>query len=256
MAEMRGLQKFREHFADFKDRYVLIGGVASFITAEDNGATFRATKDFDIVLIIETLDESFTARFWEFISLGGYEIKEVGQEGEMRPVFYRFQKPADASYPQQLELFSRSPNGMRHPEDGTLTRIATDEGVSSLSAILLDDAYYEFLRGGVRESDHVSFIGPDRLIPFKAKAWIELSAQRAEHGNVDTKHIKKHRNDVLTLSQFLTEDPVLLSDTLRQDMERFLDGIGQEAIDLKALMIRGTMAEIEARLRSVFLSPQ
>jgi hypothetical protein len=31
---------------------------------------FRATKDMDIVLVVEALDETFVKRFWEFIEAG------------------------------------------------------------------------------------------------------------------------------------------------------------------------------------------
>ena len=53
---VRGLDLFREHFAAFKDRYVLIGGTASFLALEEAGIEFRATKDLDIVLCIEAFD--------------------------------------------------------------------------------------------------------------------------------------------------------------------------------------------------------
>lgn len=106
MANVRGLDLFGKHFSDFRDKYVLIGGVASALAMDDAGESFRATKDLDIVLVIEALDSSFVSHFWEFIKAGEYQIKQVGGE---RPVFYRFQNPKDESYPVQIELFSRSP---------------------------------------------------------------------------------------------------------------------------------------------------
>lgn len=56
---IHGLDKFREHFAGFADRYVLIGGAAADLVMGEAGIDFRATKDFDIVLSIEVLDTSF-----------------------------------------------------------------------------------------------------------------------------------------------------------------------------------------------------
>lgn len=56
---VKGLDIFREHFKGFEDRYVLIGGTASSIVMEEAGADFRATKDLDIVLCIESLDSDF-----------------------------------------------------------------------------------------------------------------------------------------------------------------------------------------------------
>ena len=52
---VRGLDKFREHFAGFGDRYVLIGA-ASYLVMNEAGVEFRATKDLDIVLCTESLD--------------------------------------------------------------------------------------------------------------------------------------------------------------------------------------------------------
>ena len=55
---VRGLERFREFFADYSDRYVLIGGVAAYLSMEEAGQAFRATRDLDIVLIVEALDLS------------------------------------------------------------------------------------------------------------------------------------------------------------------------------------------------------
>ena len=70
---IRGMNKFQEHFAGFGDQYVLIGGAASDLVMEDAGATFRATKDLDIVLCLEALNQEFAEAFWEFINAGGYQ---------------------------------------------------------------------------------------------------------------------------------------------------------------------------------------
>ena len=50
-----GLNVFRDYFADDTDKYVLIGGAACDIVFTSNDATFRATKDLDMVLIVEAL---------------------------------------------------------------------------------------------------------------------------------------------------------------------------------------------------------
>ncbi len=60
-----GLDKFKEYFGDFTDQYVFIGGVACDILLRDAGASFRGTKDLDIVLVIEALNVSFGKKFWE-----------------------------------------------------------------------------------------------------------------------------------------------------------------------------------------------
>jgi hypothetical protein len=55
---VRGMEVFREHFADFADCYVLIGGAACDLLMEEAGLLFRVTKDLDIVMSSATLLES------------------------------------------------------------------------------------------------------------------------------------------------------------------------------------------------------
>jgi hypothetical protein len=137
---VKGLDIFQEHFAAHSDQFILIGGTAATLAMEQAGLDFRATKDLDIVLHIEALTPAFGKTFWTFIETGGYEIREASDTG--KPLLYRFQKPADANYPFMLELFCRSPDGILLADGSRLTPIPFDEVVSSLSAILLDDAYY------------------------------------------------------------------------------------------------------------------
>jgi hypothetical protein len=115
---VKGLEIFREHFRDFADRYVLIGGAACDIAMTEAGLAFRATKYLDIVLYVEALDAAFVQAFWEFVRAGGYEIQEKST-GEKQ--FYRFQKPTNPDYPFMLELFSRQPDVLKVPEGSHLT---------------------------------------------------------------------------------------------------------------------------------------
>ena len=131
---VRGLDLFRETFAAYADQYLLIGGTAASLTMEDAGLQFRATKDLDIVLHSEALSPSFGDVFWRFVEAGGYEIRQASDTG--KPVFYRFQKPADDRFPVMLELFCRAPEGIQLAEGSHLTPIPLDEAVASLSAIV------------------------------------------------------------------------------------------------------------------------
>jgi hypothetical protein len=148
---VRGLDVFRESFAAYADQYVLIGGTAATLTMEGAGLAFRATKDLDVVLHIEALTPAFGEAFWKFIDAGGYELRQASEA--TKPNFYRFMKPADERYPAMIELFARAPDGLKPAEGSKLTPIPLDEAVASLSAILLDDAYYAFIMGGRREAD-------------------------------------------------------------------------------------------------------
>lgn len=100
---VKGLDVFQNWFADHVDQYVLIGGSAASLTMEDAGLDFRATKDLDIVLHVEALTPQFGQTFWRFVEAGRYGIRQASDTG--KPVFYRFQKPADPSFPFMVELF-------------------------------------------------------------------------------------------------------------------------------------------------------
>ena len=246
---IRGLALFAQHFSEYQQQYVMIGGVASWLTMEEAGGSFRATKDLDVVLVIEALSGEFVRQFWAFIKAGGYRIKQTGCG---RPTFYRFQHPSDQRYPEQIELFSRAPDSLEHPENHTLTALPSDDGMSSLSAILLDDTYYHFLLEGRHVRGGITHIEADRLIPFKARAWLDLYARKQAGDPVDSRSIRKHRNDILLLSGLLTAEPIRLPAAIATDMAQFLQRLSAEDINLNDLNMRGTREEIVERLRGSF----
>jgi len=245
---VKGLDLFRRHFDGYADQFILIGGTAATLAMEQAGLEFRATKDLDIVLHVEALKPTFGAAFWEFVEKGGYGIREASDTG--KPVLYRFQKPADAAYPFMLELFCRSPDGIRLAETSRLTPIPFDETVSSLSAILLDEVYYRFILDGRREFEGMSWIGEDRLIPLKAHAWLDLSDRKARGEPVDSKNIRKHANDVIRLSQLLSpEVGIPSSPKIVEDLNRFLTALAaDETYSPKSLGFDAPLSEITGRI--------
>ena len=64
---VRGIDKFREFFTGYEGNYVIIGGTACEMHEEIYAQTPRATKDIDIILIVEALSSDFAAKFWEFV---------------------------------------------------------------------------------------------------------------------------------------------------------------------------------------------
>jgi hypothetical protein len=60
--------KFREYFKDYLHQYVFIGKTARNILMTDVAFPFKATKDLDMVLIVEAPDVSFEEQFWKFIT--------------------------------------------------------------------------------------------------------------------------------------------------------------------------------------------
>lgn len=247
---VRGIEKFKEHFKGFEGKYTLIGGVACGLLMDDAGLLFRGTQDFDIVLIVEAMDELFGRTVWDFIKSGQYEIREKSN-GE--PEFYRFKNPKDDSFPKEIELFSRKSHVLNYDESDRLTPIHISDEISSLSAILLNDEYYSFLTSGLVEIDGIQILNYTHIIPFKAKAWLDLK-QRKEAGEaVDTGNISKHKNDVFRLSQLITdEDNVTLSAEIQADVRSFLLAMNDEAVDLKNLRIRGKKQDILNRIAAMY----
>lgn len=248
---IKGLDVFRLHFEHYTDRYVLIGGVAATLAMEEAGLDFRATKDIDLVLVVEAMDAEFGQHFWQFVKDGGYQVRE---RSEGKPHFYRFQKPMNLSFPVMLELFSRMPDGLALSDDAHLTPIPLDEAVSSLSAILLDDDYYAFILAGATAKGAISWVGPDRLIPLKANAWLDLSARQQQGEAIDHKNVRKHLNDVVRLSQLLS--PAMRIDLpvrVAEDLNRFLGLILQETVDLKSMGLGQTnLTTIVDRIREAY----
>ena len=57
---VRGFATFKERFQGFEEQYVIIGGTACDLIMESEELDFRATKDIDIVLIVECTDTAKT----------------------------------------------------------------------------------------------------------------------------------------------------------------------------------------------------
>lgn len=221
MISINGLDKFRDFFSGFHANYVLIGGTACAVIFHEIGEKFRSTKDLDVVLIVENLNEEFGNKFWEFIKSAEYVI-EADRE---KRCFYRFKNPGNNEYPKMIELFSRSQN-LVLPENVHTTPIHIADEISSLSAILLNDDYYQFMIEGKRIIDGISVLDEEHLIPFKAKAWCELIDRRTEGEQGQSKHIRKHCRDINNLVPLIPSNEIVkLSGMVKRDMERFIQDI-------------------------------
>ncbi len=248
---VKGLDVFRDHFKDFQGCYVLIGGVACYLAMEEAGVDFRATKDLDIVLCAEALDSAFITHFWEFIKAGNYQNQQKSTGDKQ---FYRFDKPATEGYPFMLELFSRAPDQLEISDDAHLTPIPADEEISSLSAILLDEDYYECIQNGKILIENVPVLGSEFILPFKAKAWLDLTERKQDGQGIDSRAIKKHRNDVFRLSVLLTPTQrVELPDSIKQDMEQFLLSMSkEEGVNLKNFGVASSLDDTLKNLRTIY----
>lgn len=233
---INGFTKFKEQFKGYEDQYVIIGGTACDLIMENEELPFRATKDIDIVLIVESITAEFGKKFWEYAKEAEYKHlnKSTG-----KAQFYRFTSPKSKDYPYMIEIFSRNPDFIVLEGDAILTPLPIDDEISILSAILLNESYYVLLKNGKMILNGIPVLSPTCLIPFKAKAWLDLKERKSNGEQIDSKNIKKHKNDVFRLAQLITTDTQqIVNAEIADDMRKFLSEIENEDIDLKSIGIR------------------
>lgn len=222
-----GIERWKKYFQDYKDKYVLIGGAACNLLEEELEMNPRATKDLDLILIVEALTPDFGLRLWDFIKSANYAGRTKG-ENEVKHEYYRFTNPEDKTYPKQIELFARNTGILNLPSDAHIEPISIGEDLSSLSAILMDDDYYAFTIEHSRDIDGIHIANPEALICLKAKAYTEMLERKAEGEKVDSRDIEKHKKDVFRLIAMLSQDAhFILPTKLKDDMTVFYQGIGE-----------------------------
>ena len=239
---VKGIDMFRRHFKTFDTAFVVIGGTASTLLLNEVGLEFRATKDVDVVLLVEALSVEFAEAFWNFIEEGDYENIH---QSTGKPLFYRFWRPKNTAFPEMVELFSRRPDAIGLRTGSHLTPIPIAEEIASLSAILMNDSYYGLAKIGRRLVDGLPVLGAEYMILFKARAWLDLSRRQEAGEQIDDKDIRKHMNDVFRLYQIISlETRVNLPTEVAVDLEAFISALQENGPNLSQLGIRGfTLAD-------------
>ena len=153
-----------------------------------------------------------------------------------------------------IELFARRPNAVLLPDDIELAPISVEEDVISLSAILMDGNYFEALKNLRLTVDGISIVDQRILIPFKARAFLDLAGRKANGEAVDSRHIRKHRGDVFRLIQLLPATGSLtLTDPLRADLTAFLEQVAaDQTFDYRSLGLSITHADAKAALNRYY----
>lgn len=247
---VRGIDKFKAAFNDYTDHFIIIGGTACDTIMSNAGMDYRVTKDLDIVLIVESIKADFFRIFWEFVRKANYKNRE---KSDGKKQFYRFAKPKDQTYPYMLELFSRQLDSYSMPDDSFLTPIPTDESIISLSAILLDDDYYDFIKSHRIKIEDLPIITEECLIPMKAKAWMDLTERKNRGEKVKTADIKKHKNDIVRLCQLLpVESSIKLPSSIEKDMKKFIKKYRESAIHPNNLKVKMKPEDVFEKLTYYF----
>ncbi len=234
---MRGLDKFREYMSGFRSHYVVIGGVATVLTLQDKGLPARATKDVDMIIICQPESKFYMRRFWEFIKAGGYKLWKPDDEEGTHPCFYRFIKPDNKEFPVQVELFSKVPEYVEVPEDVHIVHIPMEGYTSSFSAIIMDEAYYDFAVGHSEIVGDIRILKPEALIVLKSVAFLENLRRKERGESVDQKDIDKHKKDVYRLAYvFDGSERFEVNDTIKERLRDFINEVEKSPIDGKNMM--------------------
>lgn len=250
---VEGFDSIRTAFAGYEDCYTIIGGTACDILMTEAGRDFRATKDIDMILLLEARFPEFADVLWRYLKKGNYRY---GWKSCNVPHFYRFTEPKEPHYPVMIELFSRRPDFQSENLETYLTPLHVSDDISSLSAIMLDDDYYQLMLDGRKTVDGIPVLSAEYLVLFKAKAWIDLT-DRITNGteHVNERDLRKHRGDIFRLYNIV--DPKLriqLPSKVAFEMNRFLTEIKEVKMDPRQYGLDGiTIDEVISDYRRIFM---
>lgn len=216
MARPHGFDHFCKHLRGLENQYVIIGGGAASILLEDQQLEFRATKDVDLVVLIRS--DELNKRILSYVKEGLYLTREATPN---LPKYYRFTKPQKHEYPHIIEIFSRNELELELEKDQHIIPVY-NQYAEQLSAILLDDEYFDLIRENLTLSvTGIPYINSVANICLKARAYREMSERKlAGDKNFDEQDRHKHLKDIWRIAATLKNNkPVVLSTTVAQDID-------------------------------------
>ena len=223
---INGLDKFREYFKMYNTDYVIIGGLATVLALKDYGYLTRATKDIDLVVISKD-NEAFLKHLVNFIKEGDYTTKERTDKPNRNNLF-RFEDPKNKDFPVKIELFASYSENSEITTGTRIIPIHTPEYYDSISAILLEEDYFNLIKTHAELNDGLRLAPPELLILLKLHAHLNLMDGQTE--SYDNKHLK----DVIRLLPYLDEDlPVHIKDKPAEDYLKFkpiLEKISEQSV--------------------------
>lgn len=218
---VRGIENFRDFFKEVTDSFVILGGVACQEWFKTTHYIFRSTKNIDIFLIPGPKNGNFGKKFWDYLLLGNYSIRE--QSGKKK-IFFRFSHPKNIDYPEKIELLSHPEIDFSPLQEIGISSLQFDRDIPNLSALFLQEDYYHLaLECRMQSSSGLPLLSPGALLTLKIRAFLDLETARGEGKTVWKSEIKKHRNDVFRLVYLLGERfENQLSQSIRADLTSFL----------------------------------
>ena len=222
---VRGLEQFLEFFSNWKSSFAVIGGCACSQWCAESAVRFRSTQDIDMVLLLRAKAPGFFTRFWEYIRKGQYDLERRADDEST--VLFRFESPgAGQNFPKKIELLTGIPD-LKIPDDIHIVHLDADDERYSLSAILLQDDYYNLVVASSAETRNgMPTVGPDILAVLKAKAHLNLREEKRVGHFVSDHDLAKHRNDVFQLAylfrgRYEGELPLLIKEDMREFLRRY-----------------------------------
>ena len=152
-----------------------------------------------------------------------------------------------------LELFSRQLENLPPRPGLHLTPIPVEGEADSLSAILLDNDYYQCIETGTEIINGIRVLKNEFLLLFKARAYLDLRKRKETDDSVKSDDIRKHRLDVFRISRlFPPEQKVALAEPLKAHLWEFLEDEETKNTDVSAFGIRGSASEILDSIRRIY----
>lgn len=247
---VRGIDFFRTHFRDYTDYFTLIGGTACELTLSELGG-FRATRDIDMLVLLENMNPDFAEHFHDFIRNGQYKCY-FSKDGKRH--FYRFLEPENRDYPPQIELLSRSMIP-EHPEL-KYTPVSADDYIRSMSAIILSEDYYNYTLRHRVVKQSLPCLDTEALIVFKTAAYLNLYAQKADNpASVRSSDLLKHRNDIFRLLGTLEgTSKAGIPEMIRENQQEFIELFPVDHPEWNAIIqSQGALADTVENYRRKFI---
>lgn len=217
MVYPHGFEHFCTYLQGLEQHCVIIGGGAATILMSDDGLEFRSTKDVDL-LIISRSDE-LNSRICSYLKNNDYKTREATQNA---PRYYRFSNPTSRECPRIIEVFAGNELNLDLADGQHIIPISNTHTTERLSAILLDDEYFELIKQNrFISAGGVPIINAIANICLKARAHRDLH-ERRERGDtsIDRRDIQKHLSDIWRLAINLKDsDAVAIDGQPLKDIE-------------------------------------
>ncbi|MFA6145028.1 MAG: hypothetical protein WCW84_11955 [Sulfurimonas sp.] len=238
--DYRGLSHFQQYCKDLEEMYVVVGGFATVMLLDEGlgDGHGKATHDIDLVLLTTSSIE-MSQRIKQYVQEGKYEIQK-GNKDQYH--YYRFVKPEIEGFAKEIELFASNENDLKLDDSQRIIPIDPEEGLYSLSAIMLDPEYFEMIKNNVTMSVVAPCTNTQATIMLKMSAFFDLNARN------DNKW-KKHRQDILKLSLLLTgEERLQMTGRMVEDFESFMTHLEKDVDQKMIKTILNGMVTVDKEL--------